>query len=192
MLWYVLYSATHLVFLVDLYLDHTGKITISRYVRNSRIPSSLFYLTSIIAFNMTFWFISPVYASLGLGFWLLGHFCKWWNGFWCCSKADPRPNLVGRVPNGQDDGQGCWEHQTIHRSNSAGIRQCSDLLWWSANLQRLTDPTRTWEIRTPTTVLVRYQGPVQQDRSAVIYKASTWEMLKNMASFGKMIPHAWL
>lgn len=76
MVWYIGYGLAHILFLVDLCLETSKRKTISRYVRNGPIPSYVFYITSIAAFNATFWLVSPMSAGLALGFWLLGHFSK--------------------------------------------------------------------------------------------------------------------
>lgn len=74
--WYIGYGLVHVLFLVDLYLEISKRKTLSRYVCNGPIPSSVFYVASIAAFNATFWLVSPASAGLALGFWLLGHFSK--------------------------------------------------------------------------------------------------------------------
>lgn len=76
MAWYIGYGLAHVLFLVDLYLEISKRKTISRYVHNGPISNSVFYVASIVAFNATFWLVSPVSAGLALGFWLLGHFSK--------------------------------------------------------------------------------------------------------------------
>lgn len=76
MLWYIGYGIVHFVCCVDLYRELTGQRTISSYVHNGPIPSCVFYVASVIALNIIFWFMSLVNAEIALGFWLLGHFSK--------------------------------------------------------------------------------------------------------------------
>ena len=71
---FVYYGVAHAVFAYDLYLDQTGRKTLTDRVFDLDIPNWTFYAVSLVGFNLCFWLGSPELSGVFLAAWLLGHF----------------------------------------------------------------------------------------------------------------------
>ena len=71
---FIYLGIAHAVFAYDFYLEMTGKPTLTDRFFNLNIPNWIFYVVSLVGFNLCFWLGSPELSGLFLAAWLLGHF----------------------------------------------------------------------------------------------------------------------
>ncbi|MGH2362100.1 MAG: hypothetical protein ACRDGM_16360 [bacterium] len=74
--WLIGYGVASAVIAFDVYLEFSDHQSLSEYVWYSSIPTSVWYVSALVAVNLVFWLWSPVVAAAALGFFLLGHFSQ--------------------------------------------------------------------------------------------------------------------
>jgi hypothetical protein len=72
--WYVGWGVAHGVFIFDLWLDRTGRRTISEYVWDVKLPGTVMYVASVAVLNGFFWGVAAGVVAGFLTGWLMGHF----------------------------------------------------------------------------------------------------------------------
>ena len=76
MLQWLAYALVHAIFVYDLWLDQTGRETLSEKVWGLPYPDWVPYVASLSAINATYFLLSPGLAGFFLVAWLLGHWSR--------------------------------------------------------------------------------------------------------------------